>query len=116
MNLSGDWVSALRAADIDAVNWAAIGPQDAADEAIMAWAQANDAVVLTRDLDFAATLVLLRLDSPSIIQLRIDQARPDRHVPLVKRALSFHHTRLERGAIVTIEEDRVRVRALDPDD
>ncbi len=114
MNLSTDWVTALRTAGVEAVHWVTVGPQDASDEAIMAWAHANEAVVLTRDLDFAATLMAEARASPSVIQLRIDQARPERHLPLVQRALSLHRTHLEQGAIVTLQDERVRVRVLDP--
>ncbi len=53
MNLSTDWSSALRAEGFEAVHWVAVGPLDAGDEDIMAWASANEAIVLTRDLDFA---------------------------------------------------------------
>lgn len=115
MNLSTDWVPALRGAGVEAVHWSAVGPQDAGDDAIMAWAHANGAVVLTRDLDFAAMLTRRRLASPSVIQLRVEQVRPERHLPLVQRALSLHRHRLEQGAIVTLQEEQVRVRILDSD-
>jgi predicted nuclease of predicted toxin-antitoxin system len=84
MNLSPDWAPALRAIDIEAVHWTTIGPDGASDEAIMAWARANDAIVLTRDLDFGAMLTIQGLTAPSVIQLRIDQAR--RGVPPWPRA------------------------------
>jgi predicted nuclease of predicted toxin-antitoxin system len=115
MNLSTDWIPALRAVGIEAVHWAMIGPPEAGDQAIMAWAHANEAIVLTRDLDFATMLTMQGLVSPSVIQLRIDQVRPDRHLSLVQRALSLHRLHLEQGAILTLEEERVRVRVLDHD-
>jgi predicted nuclease of predicted toxin-antitoxin system len=115
MNLSGEWVPALRAVGIDAVHWGEVGPQNASDDAIMAWAEANEAIVLTRDLDFAAILTMERAGSPSIIQLRIGQVRPERHLSLVQRAVSLHRGHLESGAIVTLEEQRTRVRVLDRD-
>ena len=115
MNLSVDWVPALRSSGVEAVHWTTIGPQDARDEDIMAWAHANGAVVLTRDLDFATALTQQGRASPSIIQMRIEQARPEHHLSLVHRALTLHRQRLEQGAIVTLQDDRVRVRVLDPD-
>lgn len=114
MNLSGDWADALQQDGFDAVHWAAIGPEGADDRVILNWARENDAVVLTRDLDFAAAISMLDLSSPSVIQLRIVQARPERHLPLVRRALSLHRDDLDRGAIVTIEEERIRIRKLSP--
>lgn len=116
MNLSRDWVSGLRQAGIEATHWTEVGPEDAADETIMAWAQTNDAVVLTRDLDFAAALTMLRLNSPSVVQLRADQTSPGRHLPLVKQVLSLHSEALGHGAIITVEDGRVRIRKLSPED
>ena len=115
MNLSVEWVPALRGAGVEAVHWTTIGPQDARDDDIMAWAQANGAVVLTRDLDFAAMLMRQGRASPSIVQMRIEQARPEHHLPLVQRALSLHRRHLEQGAIVTLRNDRMRVHLLNPD-
>lgn len=114
MNLSRDWVDALQADGFDAVHWAAVGPESADDDLILDWARDNDALVLTRDLDFAAAISMLDLTSPSVIQVRIRQARPDRHMPLVRRALALHRDDLDRGAIVTIEEERIRIRKLSP--
>jgi predicted nuclease of predicted toxin-antitoxin system len=115
MNLSTDWVPALQAVNVEAVHWSTIGPHEASDGTIMAWAHANEAVVLTRDLDFATMLTLEGRSSPSVIQLRIDQVRPESHLPLVQRALSLHRRHLERGAIITLDDERVRVRVLDSD-
>ncbi|MEH3116414.1 MAG: DUF5615 family PIN-like protein [Methylorubrum populi] len=56
MNSSIDRTAALQEGGVEAVHWSTIGPQDAADDAIMAWARANQAVVLTRNLDFGITL------------------------------------------------------------
>ena len=114
MNLSGDWADALQQDGHDAVHWAAIGAESADDRVTLTWARENDAVVLTRDLDFAAAVSMLDLTSPSVIQIRITQARPERHLPLGRRALALHRDDLDRGAIVTIEEERIRIRKLSP--
>ncbi len=53
MNLSPRWVSVLGDAGIDSVHWSALGAHDATDSQIMAYARANDYVVLTHDLDFS---------------------------------------------------------------
>jgi predicted nuclease of predicted toxin-antitoxin system len=37
MNLSSDWIPALRAVGIDAIHWTTAGAHDATDEAIIAW-------------------------------------------------------------------------------
>lgn len=116
MNLSTDWVAPLREGGIDTVHWSEVGTQDASDGAIMVWSREHGAIVLTRDLDFGAALIVYSLPSPSVIQLRMKQIRPERHVALVRRALALHGARLERGAIVTVEEHRIRARVLDFND
>ncbi|HEV2606068.1 MAG TPA: DUF5615 family PIN-like protein [Microvirga sp.] len=88
MNLSTDWVPALRAAGIEAVHWIEVGPQDADDTEIMGWALANDAIVLTRDLDFAAALTMQGRSAPSVIQMQMAQVRPEHHLESVRKALS----------------------------
>lgn len=56
MNLSPRWVGLMATAGIDATHWSAIGQHNAPDTEIMAFAFANDYVVLTHDLDFSAIL------------------------------------------------------------
>ena len=116
MNLSTEWVAPLRQAGVDAVHWSEIGPQDASDDAIMIWSREHRAVVLTRDLDFGAALMVYAYPSPSVVQLRIKQVRPERDLARVRRAIALHGAHLERGAIVTVEEHRIRARVLDVDD
>lgn len=67
MNLSVDRMAALRQGGIDAVHRSTIGRQDAADGTIMARARTNEAVVLTRDLDFGMALTRQALIAPSVI-------------------------------------------------
>ncbi|MCJ2013024.1 DUF5615 family PIN-like protein [Methylobacterium sp. J-076] len=113
MNLSVAWVEALRSGGTDAVHWSVVGPQDAPDEAIMDWARANGAIVLTRDLDFGIALMRQARKAPSVIQIRCGRIELERHVSLVNRVLKDHREPLDAGAIVTVENERVRVRALD---
>lgn len=113
MNLSVAWVAGLREQGVEAVHWTTIGARDAADQAIMDWARANDAIVLTRDLDFGVALTRQARIAPSVIQIRCSRIEPDRHFPLVGHVIATQRGPLEAGAIVTIENDRVRVRILD---
>ncbi|WP_342106083.1 DUF5615 family PIN-like protein [Methylobacterium sp. SI9] len=114
MNLSISWIDGLERRGFSAAHWSTIGLQDAADEAIMDWARANGAIVLTRDLDFGAALTRKALIAPSVIQLRCGRVELERHLALVTRVLTEHGGTLETGAIVMIEDERVRVRILDP--
>ena len=113
MNLSVGWTAALQSRTVDPVHWSAIGPGAASDDDIMAWARTNRAVVLTRDLDFGIALTRQGLIAPSVIQLRDGRVRLDHHLPLVQRVLAEHAAHLDAGALITLDDDRVRVRVLD---
>ena len=56
MNLSPRWVEWLAGVGFHAVHWLQIGPHNAPDNEIMAYARADGRVVLTLDLDFGAIL------------------------------------------------------------
>jgi predicted nuclease of predicted toxin-antitoxin system len=112
MNLSTLWVDALAKGGHAVAHWATIGASDAPDTVIMDHAAQSGAVVLTRDLDFAAMLASSARTSPSVVQLRASRASPDVHGPIVLRVLNDTAAALSTGAIVTIDTDRVRVRVL----
>ena len=77
MNLSPDWVAMLCHAGFDAQHWSRIANPRALDPEIMEWARQHDAVVLTHDLDFGATLALTHAEGPSVIQMRSEDISPD---------------------------------------
>jgi predicted nuclease of predicted toxin-antitoxin system len=58
MNLAPRWAEYLLGSGWDAVHWSNIGDATAADSEIMAFALANDYVVLTHDLDCGAILAI----------------------------------------------------------
>ena len=115
MNLSTDWVPLLREAGVDAYHWSSIGSPQTPDDEIMVWSREHGAIVLTRDLDVGAALIVNALLSPSVVQVRIKQVRPERNIALVRRTFALHGRHLERGAIVTVESRRIRARVLDLD-
>jgi predicted nuclease of predicted toxin-antitoxin system len=50
MNLSPRWVKTLLEAGIESSHWSSLGPANASDTEIMAFARTNGYVVLTHDL------------------------------------------------------------------
>lgn len=112
MNLSPRWVAYLSASRIDAVHWSSIGPNDAPDPLIMAYARENQLVVLTHDLDFGAILAATQGQKPSVIQIRADNLSPEITGPHVVAAIRQLGTELEQGALVTLDPMRTRVRVL----
>ncbi len=55
-NLSPKWIPWLLTHAIDGTHWNEIGPGDAPDSDIMAYAAEHGYIVLTRDLDFGTML------------------------------------------------------------
>ena len=112
MNLSPDWVPLLQQHHFQAVHWSSIGAGNADDTEIMQWARDNETIVFTHDLDFGIILALTRAGTPSVIQARTQDVSPAHLGPKVLSVLENHSEALLRGALITIDEGRSRVRIL----
>ena len=112
MNLSPRWAGLLLDAGIGAVHWSTLGEKNAPDSEIMAYASANDYVVLTHDLDFSAILAATHGEKPSVVQIRADDVSPDVIGNQVIAALRQMESELEEGALLTVDPNRTRLRLL----
>lgn len=112
MNLSPDWVKVLKQAGWETLHWSAVGDPRAKDEVIMSWAYDNGFVVFTHDLDFGVLLALTRANGPSVIQVRAQDIFPNRLAKRIISVLVEHQVTLEKGALVTVDEAKSRVRIL----
>jgi predicted nuclease of predicted toxin-antitoxin system len=112
MNLSPSWVDALEAEGIPATHWSSIGDGRASDVVILTWARNHDHVLFTNDLDFGTILAASRASAPSVIQVRAQNLSPSYLRDLVVQALRQHETVLQQGALITVEEARLRARIL----
>ena len=112
MNLSPEWAGYLAGAGFEAVHWSTIGAGNAPDAVLMSWARDNKHVVFTHDLDFGILLAHSKEGRPSVIQTRARDLSVDHLGGLVVGALRAHADALERGALVTVDEVRSRVRIL----
>lgn len=112
MNLSPAWTSFLKDAGWEATHWSTVGDPRAPDVIVMAWAREHGYVVFTHDLDFGTMLALTRALGPSVIQIRCEDITPSGSGALVVRALRQFGETLERGALVVVDEARLRARVL----
>ena len=112
MNLSPHWADIFSAHNIEAIHWSSIGRADASDTEIMAYAQSNDYAVFTHDLDFSAILAITHNDKPSIIQIRTGDISPGITAKLVINALLTATDEIDKGALVTIDLTKTRLRIL----
>lgn len=112
MNLSPNWVEVFNQAGWQASHWISVGKPDEKDSVIMGWAHANGYIVFTNDLDFGAILATTKMQGPSVIQVRtqdvMPQALKQRLLPILQQYASV----LENGALVTIDENKARIRIL----
>ena len=112
MNISPKWADLLADYGHEAVHWSSIGAPGASDATIMAWAKNHDHVVMTSDLDFGEILAITNGELPSVVQLRDGRNDPATMLPLVLNALAKSAEALEKGALVTIDQQKSRLKML----
>jgi predicted nuclease of predicted toxin-antitoxin system len=105
-------VQVFEKAGWEAVHWSLVGAPGASDRDIMAWARETGYVVFTHDLDFSALLVATQAEGPSVIQVRTQNILPEAIGDLVLNAIQRFRSELEKGAIITLDPGRARMRIL----
>jgi len=85
---------------------------NASDEEIIGFARREDLVIITQDLDFSALIAQSGLARPSVVSLRIGNAKPQVVSEVLKTVLPLIEADLKTGAIVSVEETYFRVRKL----
>jgi predicted nuclease of predicted toxin-antitoxin system len=112
MNLSPVLASPLSSHGHDVVHWSEVGDYRATDVTILACAREHDRVLVTHDLDFGAMLADTEATGPSVIQIRVQDLLAPETVEALANAIEVAAPALTRGAIVTIHDDRSRIRIL----
>jgi predicted nuclease of predicted toxin-antitoxin system len=112
MNLTPAWVEFFATRNVESVHWSDIGDPKALDSEIMTFARANGVVVFTHDLDFGNILAVTNARGPSVIQVRVEDPIPAMIGDDVVAAITDNAVHLERGALITIDPDKRRIRIL----
>lgn len=112
MNLSPDWVPLLKTHGWEAVHWSSLGKGNEPDPDLLAWARADNRIVLTQDLDFSQILYATKEFGPSVVLLRMDNEFDPAARRHVCAALSQAEEVLTQGALLTISPKRARLRRL----
>ena len=112
MNLAPRLARLLVLAGVEAVHWVECGPRTAPDVDIMAYARIRGWIVVTHDLDFAAILAATGAVGPSVVQVRGMDMTPEALVGPVVAAVRQCSEPLARGAVLTLDAERLRLRLL----
>lgn len=112
MGISPQTVVYVRGLGYDATHLSEEGLERLPDAAILAKARQENRIVLACDLDFADLLAASGASLPSVIIFRLRDLRPVRVNTYLDLVLAQHRTMLLRGAIISVTEAQVRVRAL----
>jgi len=112
MNIPNKYLDLLTKRDIEAVKWSDIGAPNAEDAEIMAYAQENNFVILTCDLDFSTLLSITHDLKPSVVQIRASFQQSEHIADLTTTALHKYSDELSNGAIISINLKKSRIRSL----
>jgi predicted nuclease of predicted toxin-antitoxin system len=102
----------LRNSGHDSVHVREYSIQAATDEEVFARAAQEGRVLVSGDTDFGTILALREAAEPSVILLRRAPRRPAQQLSLLLANLASMEDALKNGAIVVLEETRVRIRGL----
>jgi predicted nuclease of predicted toxin-antitoxin system len=105
-------VQFLRSLGHDVLRVTDLLPATASDESIVERAGQDQRIILTQDLDMTAIIALSRRQYPSLVTLRLSSVRIEFVNSILQRTLPVLEHDLQQGALVTIEDSRVRLRRL----
>jgi predicted nuclease of predicted toxin-antitoxin system len=112
MGVSTTVVRELRAAGHDATHLEELGLRTLPDADIFRMAREQGRIVLTFDLDFADIAAATNAHFPSIIVFRLRFGRSARVMERLSAVLALAEATLEKGALIVVEEARIRIRSL----
>ncbi len=82
------------------------------DSAVLEKARVEQCVLLTHDLDFGDLLAASGAGLPSIVVFRLSSMRPQSVNRHLRQVIVQCDEALERGAIISVSDRRIRVRPL----
>lgn len=102
----------LREIGIDTVHVSEIGYATADDTTIIQRGRDEKRIIITFDADFHALLALSQAQTPSVIRIRIEGLYGQKAADLIQVILTRCAEDLKRGAVVTVQPKRIRIRRL----
>jgi len=103
----------LRGGGHDATHVRDYGLEAAADADVLALAEREGRAILSADTDFGALLALWGKTRPSFVLLRRSVGNhPREQASLLLKLLARFEVELNEGSVLTVTDDRVRIRPL----
>lgn len=112
MGVASETVAALRQLGHDVVHARDLGFHSLPDSEVLAAAKSEGRIVVTFDLDFGDLLAAGGESLPSVVLVRTQNQRPIVVTPRVLDIAERFARELESGALIVIEDARVRMRRL----
>jgi len=102
----------LREAGWDVQHVSERGLSHASDVQIMELARQEQRMVVTLDADFHAVLAISGACVPSVLRIRREGLKAVQLAALVQRVLLLAGAELDAGAMVTVANDKIRIKQL----
>jgi predicted nuclease of predicted toxin-antitoxin system len=115
MGVSLAVVRRLREFGHDAVHVRELGMQRSLDKEIFDRAAHDSRIIVTFDLDFTALAAANRSPLPSVIVLRLADARARQQADRLLAAIAGSEAALGAGAIIVVDDSRFRIRTFPVD-
>ena len=112
MNISPLTVDKLRKLGWNIVRVSEIMDVKTKDIKLINYARKNNKVFITQDLDFSMLLAVSGYEKPSVINLRLENAKPDSITNRIIEVVSELEKELEEGIVVSVDEISFRYRNL----
>lgn len=112
MNVSPVTVEQLKNLKWDIIRVSEIMDIRSRDTEILLYAKENDRVIITQDLDFSTLLAISGYKKPSLINLRLEENRPDSVAKRLLMAVAGMENELAEGAVLSVDDVSIRYRLL----
>ena len=89
-----------------------IGYTSTPDFKISAFAAQSGEIILTHDTDFGTILALSGNNRPSVILFRLQATNNLTYINILEKYLSSLENSLSEGALIVIDEEKIRIRML----
>jgi predicted nuclease of predicted toxin-antitoxin system len=112
MGISPETGSFLTGLGYEAVHLHEKGLDTLPDPSILEMAREEGHVILTHDLDFPELVAASGARLPTVVVFRLRNMKPENVAGHLRRVLDQCSTALEEGAVISVTEALIRIRAL----